>query len=321
MTRTLPLDAHSSSSLPFKNKGSSPCNGSLWEYRIQDGLSLSCMQIQPEKQVRLEYEKDQPVLNIGFILSGKHVHQINAPGLEGQEMLSDAGTCGIRYTSCQQGALVIPAATPVCLVHVHLSLPFFHELFHADGHAVPKKLQPILKGSVKHSYLFRTGISPRVESVLHRLMTGPCHATPVQLFYHSIALDLILEQITTANNDTRSPQHLTRGEQEQLLHAKTMLIQNLVEPPSMKQLSRASGINVNKLQQGFYQLYGVSVFTFLQQYRMREANRLFHETDMNVTQAAMTVGYSNLSHFSKAYKKYFGILPKKHLQSIRNGNV
>ncbi len=157
MTRTLPLDAHSSSSLPFKNMSGSRCNGSLWEYRIQDGLSLSCMQIKTEKQVRLEYEKDQPVLNMGFILSGKHVHQIKAPGLKGQEMLSDAGTCGIRYAPRQQGALVIPAATPVCLVHVHLSLPFFHELFHADGNAVPKNLKPILDGSVKHSYLFRTG--------------------------------------------------------------------------------------------------------------------------------------------------------------------
>lgn len=49
-----------------------------------------------------------------------------------------------------------------------------------------------------------------------------------------------------------------------------------------------------------------------------EANRLFRETDMNVSEAAVAVGYSNISHFSNAYKKHFGILPKKHLLRIKD---
>ncbi len=68
---------------------------------------------------------------------------------------------------------------------------------------------------------------------------------------------------------------------------------------------------MNKLQQGFRCLYGVSVFQYLQSFRVKEANRLFHETDMNVSQAAFAVGYTNVSHFSRAYKKHFNTLPKK----------
>lgn len=51
---------------------------------------------------------------------------------------------------------------------------------------------------------------------------------------------------------------------------------------------------------------------------MGEANRLFRETDMNVSEAAVAVDYSNISHFSNAYKKHFGILPKKHLLRIKD---
>lgn len=304
-------------SFPFRNSCEIQSHGSRWEYQIQKGLSVSCLRIKPENDLKLEYEKDQPTLNFGFILSGRVAHQVKAPGLIGQEFLGLTGTSGIMYHSRQEGTLTVPGQTENCIVHIHLSLSFFSDLFHTEEGSVPKALKPLLDGPVEKSYAVRFGMSPRVKSVLERLVKGPSPGAPYHLFYHGIALDLIVEQISRANWNPPKTLKLSNSEQNRVIHAREMLTQDLSEPPCLRQLSRMTGMNMNKLQQGFYLLYGVSVFKYFQQYRMWEANRLFRETDMNVSQAAVAVGYSNISHFSNAYKKQFGILPKKHMLCIK----
>jgi AraC-like DNA-binding protein len=287
-------------------------------YRIQDGFWISCLDIESEENLRLKYEKDQPALNFGFILSGNYVNCFKAPGLSGQHFSSHAGTSGISYLSRQEGVLFVPARSHVCVVHIHLSLPVFHDLFHTDAASVPRGLQPILNGPVERSYALRSGMSPEARLTLDRLVKGPLPGAPTRLFYQGIALDLIAGQIARANACPNYSKKLSYGDQDRVMHARDLLTRDLASPPCLKQLSRKIGMNMNKLQQGFQLLFGVSVFKYLQQYRMQEANRLFHETDMNVSQAAAAVGYSNISHFSRAYKKHFDILPKKHLLHIKD---
>jgi AraC family transcriptional activator of pyochelin receptor len=48
---------------------------------------------------------------------------------------------------------------------------------------------------------------------------------------------------------------------------------------------------------------------------MQKARQLFDRAEMNVSQVAWTIGYTNVSQFTKAYKKRFGVLPKHYLKS------
>lgn len=45
---------------------------------------------------------------------------------------------------------------------------------------------------------------------------------------------------------------------------------------------------------------------------MEEAQRLLRDTNENIVEIAMLVGYSNSSKFSAAFKKHTGILPKEY---------
>ena len=51
---------------------------------------------------------------------------------------------------------------------------------------------------------------------------------------------------------------------------------------------------------------------------MQKARHLLETAEMNVSQVAWEVGYVNVSQFSKAYKKRFGVLPKQYQRSILN---
>lgn len=290
---------------------------SRWEYAIQDGLKISSLDFEFRKDVTLGYKNNQPVLDFGFILSGTYIHRVKVPRLSKQKFVGNDGTSGIVYFPFSEGELVIPGQTFIRVIHIHLSLSIFHDLFSNETEYVPEGLKPILHGTVNQPYAFLTGMSLKVRSTLDSLIQGPSPGIPASLFYQGAALDLMAEQIARANNCPSHLETIRCDDQNQIIRARDLMIRDLVFPPTLKQLSKKTGLNINKLQQGFNLLYGISVNKYLQQCRMKEANRLFHETDMNVGQIAAAVGYTNASHFGSAYKKHFGILPKKHLNCIR----
>nr|WP_319394685.1 AraC family transcriptional regulator [uncultured Desulfobacter sp.] len=288
------------------------------EYSIQEGFSVSLIDVACEKDLHLSFERDQPTVNFGFVVCGNFTNQIKAPGLDLKGFTNQAGAGGILFLPRQEGTLTIPGNQRVCLVHIHLSPPAFHALFYPDRDNIPKGLQAMMEGHSTRAWSYRSGFSMHARQCLDRLVAGPGAGTPVRMFYQGIALDLLSDQIARANAVTPPVNPMSPDERDLVAHARNLLVRDLSSPPCIKQLARETGLNMNKLQQGFRRFYGLSVFQYLQSFRVQEANRLFHETDMNVSQAAFAVGYTNVSHFSRAYKKHFNILPKKHLTCIKN---
>nr|WP_320193147.1 AraC family transcriptional regulator [uncultured Desulfobacter sp.] len=288
------------------------------EYKIQEGFSISLFDVASENDLRLSFEKDQPMVNFGFVVCGNFTNRIKAPGLNSKGFSNQAGSAGILFLPKQDGCLTVPGNQRVCLVHVHLSPTAFHSLFYPDRENLPNGLQSMMEGHRNKAWHFRSGLSTHAGDCLNRLITGPAPGAPTHIFYQGIALELLADQIARANTTKAQVSGMSLDDQDRVVQARDLLVRDLSAPPCMKQLSRTTGLNMNKLQQGFRRLYGLSVFQYLQSFRIKEANRLFHETDMNVSQAAFAVGYTNVSHFSRAYKKHFNILPKKHLSCIKS---
>lgn len=100
-------------------------------------------------------------------------------------------------------------------------------------------------------------------------------------------------------------------DRERLDFAKNYLIQNYDVPPTIAELSRIAGINEQKLKNGFKELFGKTIHTFLTDYKMEIALRDLKQKIRNPSQLAFDLGFSSLQHFSKAFKKYYGFAPKK----------
>lgn len=304
--------------IPIRDPEGMLCPASRWEYRIHDGFWLSMLDVAPRKDLSFAYEKDGPTFNFGFFLAGNYTNRVALPGLYANTFANSAGGSGILYIPHQQGVLDMPAQPRVRIFHIHLAPSAFYDLFYPERDTLPKDLKPLLEASSNKAYAFRSGMSVEMRAALERLVCGPAQGAPARLFYQAIAFELLAGQIARANCLSHAGQGVDPDERDRVVRARDMLVRDLAAPPGLKQLARETGLNMNKLQQGFHQLYGASVFQYFQSYRMNEANRLFHETRMNVSQAAFAVGYTNVSHFSRAYKKHFNILPKKHLALIRN---
>ncbi|MBI1222351.1 MAG: helix-turn-helix domain-containing protein [Bacteroidetes bacterium] len=97
--------------------------------------------------------------------------------------------------------------------------------------------------------------------------------------------------------------------------AKEILVERMNEPPSISELSKEVGINEYRLKTGFKEVYGNTVYGFLLDYKLDHARHLLDLEQQQVNEVAYSIGYSNPSHFISAFKKKFGITPKKYLQN------
>ncbi|MCG8632518.1 MAG: helix-turn-helix domain-containing protein [Desulfobacterales bacterium] len=84
----------------------------------------------------------------------------------------------------------------------------------------------------------------------------------------------------------------------------------MADPPGAKELARRVGMNHNQLVEGFRSQLGILPFEYLRTLRLESARNLLASQQFNVTQTALHVGFSSLSHFTKSFKEKFGITPK-----------
>ncbi|QNL49614.1 helix-turn-helix transcriptional regulator [Olivibacter sp. SDN3] len=76
-------------------------------------------------------------------------------------------------------------------------------------------------------------------------------------------------------------------------------------------LARNVGTNDASLKKHFKQAFGVTVFSYLNEVRMLRAKALLLQENEKVAVVAGKVGYKHATHFSAAFKKYFGYLPTR----------
>ena len=57
---------------------------------------------------------------------------------------------------------------------------------------------------------------------------------------------------------------------------------------------------------------GIGILEYIQKKKMGYAKKLLTETNKSILHISNEIGYENPSKFSRAFKKYYGILPSKY---------
>ncbi|MBJ7536375.1 helix-turn-helix transcriptional regulator [Marinomonas transparens] len=120
-----------------------------------------------------------------------------------------------------------------------------------------------------------------------------------------------LEFISLFQGMTPVQSKLNATDRQKLYQARDLLLAHLDQPPTIEQLARASGLNTFKLKTGFKICFGTSIYGLFQQERMQQAMTLLKTQHLPVGVVANRLGYSNVSHFAKAFKKQFNFNPSE----------
>jgi|TARA_B110001450_G_scaffold36054_1_gene31790 AraC-like DNA-binding protein len=200
------------------------------------------------------------------------------------------------------------------IIGVIISIKKFHSLFSLDADHI-HFLSP--ENSTK-KYYDNGVINPSMAVVLSQILSSNIHESMKALYLKGKVYEL-LSLYFNKNEDTdieQCPFLIDEDNVRKIRLAKDIILRNISEPPSLHELSEEIGLSLNKLKEGFKQLYGDTVFGYLLDHKMEEARSMLASNNYNVNEVGLKIGYSTSSHFIAAFKKKYGTTPKKYLMSL-----
>ena len=200
------------------------------------------------------------------------------------------------------------------LISLVISIKKFHALFSEEANYIS-----FLSTENKDKKYYKDSpISPSMAIALNQVMNFNLTPTIKNLYFKAKAYELLSLYFNRAE-DANIEQCPFLSDEENILkirRAKDIVIARMAEPPSLQELSDEINLSLKKLKEGFKQIYGDSVYSFLFDYKMEYARKLLDSGEYNVNEVGLKVGYSTASHFIAAFKKKFGTTPKKYLMSL-----
>ena len=91
--------------------------------------------------------------------------------------------------------------------------------------------------------------------------------------------------------------------------AKEILFARIRNPPTADELGQACGVSARHLIRAFRQSTGLTPHQWLMQERALSAKNLLEHSDRTLAEISAMCGYANLSHFCRAFQRYFGQNP------------
>lgn len=177
-----------------------------------------------------------------------------------------------------------------------------------------KELASLFNDKVKGPFIRRIAPSTKSKLALEQMVHHAYDGILKNIYLQSKALELLIyssDQFLRNNQEDRfGCRFLTHDEDRlKIVKARDILLAHLDSPITIKELARKVAMNECYLKKGFKAMFGTTVYDFFQKERMEIAKYLLNEKGLPVSEVALKMGYSCISHFSTAFKKHTGLKP------------
>jgi AraC-like DNA-binding protein len=127
-----------------------------------------------------------------------------------------------------------------------------------------------------------------------------------------LLVEKVLNRLLITEMPVTKTKKLKEEDMDGLKEVELILSEKELEKfPSVNNLSRVAFMSSSKLKKRFKEVYGMKLYEFYNHNRLSKARKWIESGETNIKEAAYRIGFSNLSNFSKAFKKEFGFLPSQ----------
>ena len=256
---------------------------------------------------------DCQYLTAKFYLSG--YHSVICPGIDGiaSEYIETKGQNYLFYLPDIEEIEQLWSGDLLKLLRMEINLAYIRN-FATELNTVPKKLQALIEDKNPPRFHFNVGgITPQMQTIVRQIWQHPYQGAIARMYLEAKVLELLAMQFTQlaelkpdAANSSLKPKSIDR-----IYQAKDILANRLENPPSILELAQQVEVSDRTLRTGFRKLFDTTVIGYVTTLRMEQAELLLRENKLSIGEVANSVGYSNLSHFSAAFKRQFGITPSQ----------
>lgn len=143
--------------------------------------------------------------------------------------------------------------------------------------------------------------SSQINQELFYLLAESLIADQLQVFKQ-------LQAIPSVKAETR------RDLCRRVLNGKEFMDSNYTEPITIEQIARTAGMSEYHFFRLFKQTMGCTPYKYILSSRLNKASDLL-KADYSVSDVAISMGFSDIHSFSKAFKKHFGLSPTLYASS------
>lgn len=156
-------------------------------------------------------------------------------------------------------------------------------------------------------FLFTRGVqtAPLLAEWLKQLVSSPVIGGAEDMRQEQILM-LLAELMESAMPSEAPMAKLRDGGRVKRLKAR--LLDDLAAPPSLDELARDEHISVAHLVRSFHQEAGLPPLAWLMQRRIGKARELLRQ-GMSISQVAVSVGFADQAHFTKAFNRFNAMTP------------
>lgn len=293
----------------MKNTAQSSFN----ETNLENGFWLLEFSNESNETQRFERDIDHTFIQLHFCIRGNAKFHFNS-GNYAFDVLDKHSI--LLYNPQQKLPLNLEIRPKSTLVSLLISIEKFHALFSKEANYIPF----LSKENSNKKYYDDSVIRSTVLIVLQQIINANINSSIRNLYIKGKIYELLSLhfQQDEASNGEYCPFLVDERDVAKIRKAKDIIITRMAEPPTLQELANEIGLNLKKLKEGFKQIYGDTVYSFLFDYKMEFARKLLEANQHNVNEVGLKIGYSTSSHFIAAFKKKYGTTPKQHVLSFNS---
>lgn len=287
--------------------------GYVTRTRIRPGMEIMITDITFKEDMKLQLQESCQLFELSYCVSGEMNYEWN-----GKRSLTSSKTGNVTFLEDVRVYEEKKAGIRNQLLEIRFTPDEL--LYYAGDLTEKQKMETWLRhyrGNIDR-YPDTPAIQRCVSDMIHCTHLGSMK----RLYMESKALEFIaLFGESDEYGSVGGSMPLRRDDIAKLQQTRELVQHHFEQPLSIRELAKRVGMNEYKLKKGFRELFGMTIFELVRQKKMEKALLYMEAAQLNIGEIAASVGYSNASNFTTAFRKQYGCNPSEYVKRINQLDV
>ena len=219
--------------------------------------------------------------------------------------------------------LIATAALPVVgrITEASVERPFLGLLLRLDpalvGSVMVEAGYPMPRGQTSVRAIAVSPLNAELLDAVVRLVRLVDAPTDARVLAPLVMREIVYRLLAGEQGDRLRQIATLGGHMHRIAKAINRLRDNFDRPLRIESLAQELGMSVSGFHHHFKEVTAMSPLEFQKQLRLQEARRLMLGEGFDATSAGYRVGYNDVSHFTREYKRLFGEPPMRDVERLR----
>jgi AraC-like DNA-binding protein/mannose-6-phosphate isomerase-like protein (cupin superfamily) len=257
-------------------------------------------------------------IEIVYVLEGRFIQEI-----KGRQIEMNKGDLCILDKNVVHSSL--PLSDSDVVVNIILTPEFFDGIFmhllSDDNYISNFIINSLYSKSKAHNFLIHHVKDDSVIKIILENLLLEYYSTVIK---SSAAINgyLLILFTELSREITYSTGEFIKGEQNKVKEKISTYIRNRYKDTNLNEMADYFHFNPSYLSVLVKKEFGKNLKDLLTDVRMSEASKLLKNTEMTIENIVYEVGYNNISHFYKVFKKTYGVTPNQYKTNmLETGNI